>query len=94
MVTREDFRHNFGIINVGCKLGVIPSYLNTETQQLQVLTSTWKRALGYCYLALYTVHTSYVVFRLPYLLLHYVQLSLVSLLVHFTMMLGMVAILC
>ena len=92
MLTKEDFHHNLQIINIGCKLGIIPLQFNGEVKQIEVLTSTWKRVISWFYFALFTIHTTYVTSRLPYLLLIHVHMPLLSLLVHFTMMCGMVTI--
>ena len=93
MLTTEDFHHNLQIINFCCKLGIFPLQLNPQNQQLELVDSTWKRAICYSRFALFAIHTGYVVGRLPYLLFIGVQLPLLSVLVHFTMICGMIAIL-
>ena len=94
MLTKEDFHHNLQIINICCKLKIFPLELNQENQQLQLLNRTWKRAACYLYFALFAIHTAYAAIRLPYLLITAVQLPLLSILVHFTMICAMITILC
>ena len=67
MLTKVDFHHNLQISNVGCKLGILPLELNSQTEQLELLTSTRKRIVCCAYFALYTIHTAYIASRLPYL---------------------------
>ena len=92
MLTKEDFRQNLQIISVACKLRIFPLELNPHTQRMQLLENKRARVVSYIYFALYTIHTAYIVLRLPYLLLTGKELSILSLVVHFTMICGMMAI--
>ena len=89
MLTKDDFHQNLQIINTSCKLGIIPFELNNQNGQLQPLESRLKRAACSIYFAMYTLHASYVALRLPYLLITGAPLPLLSLVVHITVMLGM-----
>ena len=91
MLTTEDFHHNLQIISMGCKLGIFPLRFNPKSKQLELLTSKWKRVTCYIYFALYTVHTTYITKRLPYLLFVGAELSLLSLVVHFSLICGVLA---
>ena len=89
MLTKEEFHHNLRIINTSCKLGIIPLELNNQNERLQLLESRWKKAVCSIYFAMYSLHASYVALRLPYLLITGAPLPLLSLVVHITVMLGM-----
>lgn len=93
MLTKEDFYHNLRILNLACKIGIFPLELDSRNGQMQLLQRKRKMAACYGYLALFTIHTTYIVVRLPYLILGGAQLPILSLLVHFTMLCGFMAIL-
>ena len=93
MLTKEDFQHNLRIINVCCKLGIIPLDLDVENGRLQPLESLPRRVACNVYFALFVAHVAYIVLRFPYLLLKGAQLPLLTLLVHFTVGSGEVAVL-
>ena len=92
MLTKEDIRLTFRIIALSCRFGILPLNVNTHSWELKFPDSKWKRVLSMAYYAVHALHTAYVVLRLPYLLLRGIRLSLVSLLVHFTMLAGMTSV--
>ena len=92
MLTKQDFDHNLRILNGGCKVGIIPLHWNCEKKELELLESKWKRAICCIYFALFIIHTAFLMSRLPYLLLSGIHPSLVSLVVHFTLICATMAV--
>ena len=92
MLTKADFHQNYRIIDLSCKMGVIPLKVNGQNWDLEVLDSKWKRWMCKAHYGVYALHTAYIALRLPYLLLKGVHIPLVSLLIHFTVLVGMTSI--
>ena len=92
MLTKADFHQNFRIIDLSCKIGAISLRVNPRISDLELLDNKWKREICAAYYAVYVLHTAYIAFRLPYFFLKGVHVPLVSLLIHFTMLVGMTSI--
>ena len=92
MLTKNDFHHNLRIINIGCKLGIFPLEWDAQSEQLQLPKSRLRMIHCYAYFSVYTLHTGFIAARLLCPLFQGVQLPLLSLIVHFTVMCGMLAI--
>ena len=93
MLTKKDFHHNFRLISLGCKLAVLPFEVDLQRGELQPPQQN-KRKRAACSLfvfSLYTLHTTYVVLRLPYLFLKGMDIPPLSFLWHFTLILGLLA---
>ena len=82
MITKEDFSQSFRFISLGCKLGVLPLTVNLQNGELQGLQSRWKQAFCIARYILFTIHTTFIVLKLPYMMLAGVDVPLVSLLWH------------
>ena len=92
MLTRADFHQNWHIISIGCKMGIFPVEVNFQRGELQLLRSKRKQAVTNVLITLYAFHALYVTLRLPYLLLKGNPMTFLSLLIHVTMIAGMVVI--
>ena len=92
MLTKADFRLNLRIISVACKMGIFPFNVDLQTGELELQKSKRKRLICMSLFALYVIHSAYVMLRLPYLLLKGAEMSLLSLLIHSTTIVGMTVI--
>lgn len=93
MLTKEDFYQNLRFINVGCKLGILPFKVNLQKGELQLLPEgRFRKVACQIRLTFFALHTAYIVLRLPYLLLAGVNISVLFLLWHLTLLLGMACI--
>ena len=82
MLTKEDFRLNFRIISISSKLGIIPLQMDMENAKLRIPDSKLKKVLSWAYLSVFTLHATWIILRMSYLLLTGASLSLMSLLWH------------
>ena len=85
MLTKEDFHQNFRFISISCKLAAYPLQVDLTNGKLQLAQSKLRVIASWFSFSWYTLHVAYIVLRLPYLLLTGVQLPLLSILWHFTL---------
>ena len=86
MLTTQDFQQNLRFISVGSYLAAYPIAVDLENGKLKQVKSKPMSRVCWTTYGCYTVHVAYIVLRLPYLLLTGVQIPLLSLLWHFTLL--------
>ena len=87
MLTKQDFQQNLRFISFGCNLAAYPLQVDLKNGKLKLVD---RKPMGkLCWLSFggYTIHVSYIALRLPYLLLTGAKIPLLSLLLHFTLLL-------
>ena len=85
---------NLRVIALGSQLGCTPLEVNMQKGEIELIGRKWKEVLCMSYFIVYATHASYVILRLPYLLLQGVHIPLLCLLLHSSLLIGYIGVTC
>ena len=67
-VSKEDFRYNFLLLGILCRLKVVPLELNVQEGEFQVQTARWKRRISRVLFGTFVLHGIHINLKLLRLL--------------------------